>query len=417
MTRMQKFWRWLVTVVQVPPMQLVARIWARLKGLYHRTPLYPMLLEREEFPLKPALTIPLTRTGNAARGKALAEKGDFTFVGRTIRMPYDMGQRVNWQPVEAERLWVFNLHYWDWLADLHAADARDTALKLVEDWLLECDAYQNTIWHPYPTSLRLVNALQYAPWVLKEASPALIDAYWSSLHRQASFLEDNVEWDVRGNHLIKNIKALMFTGLGLPNRQSLFLNGQKLLQQELAHQIPADGAHFERSPMYHVQVLEDVLDIQALYRKAQLKVPPYLTAAIERMASALAFYMYPDGKLPLMNDSHEGDVEHLAALARKVGVPDALPVELSEAGFVRLQKGDMMVMLDAGKIPAQQPGHAHAEALAIELCMGEERVVVNCGTFAYQHPLRQPLRGTMAHSTVCVDEEDSAAVWAQHRVG
>jgi uncharacterized heparinase superfamily protein len=45
-------------------------------------------------------------------------------------------------------------------------------------------------------------------------------------------------------------------------------------------------------------------------------------------------------------------------------------------------------------------------------------VVVNCGTYAYQDPaLRPRLRGTAAHSTVCVDEEDSVEVWSTFRAG
>ena len=129
----------------------------------------------------------------------------------------------------------------------------------------------------------------------------------------------NLEWDLRGNHLFKNIKALMFAGLGLHGRQSLFLEGQKLLLQELSVQVPADGAHFEKSPLYHVQVLEDLLEITILYRKAKLKIPPQLTAAIERMGTALAFYVYPDGGLPLFSDSIEGDKVWLATLLKKNG--------------------------------------------------------------------------------------------------
>ena len=67
------------------------------------------------------------------------------------------------------------------------------------------------------------------------------------------------------------------------------------------------------------------------------------------------------------------------------------------AGYVRLENEDMTVMMDAGHIgPTMQPGHAHAQTLAMEMCVGEERVFVNCGTLAYQHALRQGLRGTQA---------------------
>jgi uncharacterized heparinase superfamily protein len=49
--------------------------------------------------------------------------------------------------------------------------------------------------------------------------------------------------------------------------------------------------------------------------------------------------------------------------------------------------------------------------------LGSQRVVVNQGTLAYQHPLRAALRSTAAHSTLQVEGVESAEVWDNHRVG
>jgi uncharacterized heparinase superfamily protein len=402
------------TLWYVPPLQLGARLWARGKQLYYQTPLYPLLLEREHVSSELTLTPPELWPGDKERGEAIAKKGDFTFVGRTVRMEQD----INWLPGEASLLWRFHLHYWDWLADLKAAHARETAQQLVEDWLLNCDRYDPVVWHPYPLSLRLVNGLIHGKWLLTGASPNLVEAYWGSLQRQASHLFQNLEWDVNGNHLMKNIKALIFAGLCLPGRQSFFLEGQKMLLNALKKQVLPDGSHYERSPLYHVQVLEDLLEIQALLRKVQLKRPAQLEDALDKMAEALAFYRYPDGKLALMNDSAEGNKKHLSALAKKCGAVEA-PDILSDAGFVKLEQGLITLMMDVGRpgMNGEYPGHAHAQALAFELCVGEERIFVNRGTYAYQDPLRLTLRGTSAHNTVVVDGENSAEIWGQFRMG
>ena len=402
------------TLWYVPPQQLLARIVARCKRVYYQTPLYPLLLENVTEAPEQVLPAPVVFAGNAERGKLLADKGEFTFVGRTIVMK----ETVRWLPHEVSHLWQFNLHYWDWLADLKAANRRDEAQKLVEDWLLNCDQYQPTVWHPYPTSLRLVNALQYGKWLLVGANENLVEAYWGSLQRQASYLAANLEWDLGGNHLLKNIKALIFAGLSLSGRQSLFLEGQKLLLEQLKIQILPDGSHYERSPMYHMQVLMDLLDIQALIRKSKLKVAPQLTEAIDRMGEALAFYRYPDGGLGLFSDSAVGDIELLDMVAKKSGAPKKVAAELIHGGYVRLDRKKMMVMLDAGRVgPDAIPGHAHAQTLSIEACYAGQRLFVNSGTYAYQHSKRHMLRSTAAHSTVEVDEENSAEVWAAFRVG
>jgi uncharacterized heparinase superfamily protein len=402
------------TLWYVPPLQLGARLWAYGKRFYHQTPLYPLLLEKENVSSEQTLTPPNVWPGDEAKGQAIAKKGDFTFVGRTVRM----AQEMNWLPGETPLLWRFNLHYWDWLADLKAARERETAQQLVEDWLLNCDRYHPVIWHPYPLSLRLVNGLIYGKWILTGASPSLEEAYWGSLQRQASHLSQNLEWDVNGNHLLKNIKALIFAGLCLPGRQSLFLEGQKLLLGALKKQILADGSHYERSPLYHVQVLQDLLDIQALLRKARFKRPAQLEDALDKMAEALAFYRYPDGKLALMNDSAEGSKKLLDVLAKKCGAVDE-PGTLPDAGFVRLAKGSITLVMDVGRpgMNGEYPGHAHAQALAFELCVGKERIFVNRGTYAYQDPLRAALRATSAHNTVVVDGQNSAEVWGQFRMG
>ena len=156
MTFLQKWLRWERTVWQVPPAQLWARVWARIKRVYHQTPLYPLLLERELYSSKPALSVTRLKNGNADKGTRLANDNEFMFVGRTVRME----KQVAWLPTEASPLWVFSLHYWEWLADLKAANRREDAQRLVEDWLLSCDTFHPTIWHPYPTSLRLVSAIQ-----------------------------------------------------------------------------------------------------------------------------------------------------------------------------------------------------------------------------------------------------------------
>jgi uncharacterized heparinase superfamily protein len=77
-----------------------------------------------------------------------------------------------------------------------------------------------------------------------------------------------------------------------------------------------------------------------------------------------------------------------------------------------------VTLLDVGPLgPDYLLGHAHADTLSFELSLFGQRVLVNSGTSRYgagEERLRQ--RGTAAHNTVLVDEQDSSEVWGGFRV-
>jgi hypothetical protein len=102
---------------------------------------------------------------------------------------------------------------------------------------------------------------------------------------------------------------------------------------------------------------------------------------------------------------------------RAAGPP--VPGLLDRAGFVRLAAGPFSLLASvAGPSPAYQPGHAHCDALAFELCLGRERVVSDTGVFEYvPGPRRDASRATRSHATLEVDGREQAELWAAHRVG
>ncbi len=78
-----------------------------------------------------------------------------------------------------------------------------------------------------------------------------------------------------------------------------------------------------------------------------------------------------------------------------------------------------MVLADIANVgPDYLPGHAHADTLSFEMSLNKRRVIVNSGTSVYgvsAERLRQ--RGTQAHSTLCLGNENSSEVWEGFRVG
>ena len=61
-------------------------------------------------------------------------------------------------------------------------------------------------------------------------------------------------------------KLLVFAGCFFdgPEAKKWQQKGMKILALEVKEQILSDGGHFERSPMYHALVLEDMLDLENL---------------------------------------------------------------------------------------------------------------------------------------------------------
>jgi uncharacterized heparinase superfamily protein len=180
---------------------------------------------------------------------ALDGSGRFTFLNETRGSPDD----GDWNDPSVPKLWLYNLHYFDWINALHArADAvaaAQTAAKWITQWIAENPAPHGNGWEPFPLSLRIVNWIK---WLLCQPAidPAAITVIFRSLELQAHVLSQRVETDLLGNHLFENAKALIFAGCffeGAP-ADAWFERGAQILSKELGEQILPDGGYFELSP-------------------------------------------------------------------------------------------------------------------------------------------------------------------------
>ncbi|TAN51553.1 MAG: hypothetical protein EPN26_08930 [Rhodospirillales bacterium] len=348
--------------------------------------------------------------GNAENGKRIASDGRILL----LNLEHRLATPIDWHPCHKPALWRFTLHYFNWLADLKAAGRADAARALIADWIYQNTSPRSEGWHPYPLSLRLFAWLRHAPFVLEGADEHFRTLFLSSLDAQARLLPRLIEYDVGGNHLIKNLKGLIAASACLPTHIDGLSAWLEALRKQVDEQILPDGFHYERSPSYHLQVLVDLIDISDLMQEP----PAWLNETIERMLPALATLRHPDGGLALFNDGDTGDAVLLEALDRRFGKPAPLPL-LPDAGYARLEAGDMVVIFDAGLCcPDHLTAHAHADTLSFEMSVGTQRVIVNSGTYAYQDPdWRNYFRSTAAHSTIMVNGQNSAEVFATFRLG
>lgn len=342
-----------------------------------------------------------------------------------LNQGHDLGEDIDWNTRSASQLWRYHLHYFDWVWDLPAHPEREWGRaayrQLYASWVDANPVGQWDAWSPYVVSLRA--------WTMCAVHAALVagepwePAYVSDLARHARYLRANVEFDVGGNHLVKNLKALV--GLGIFLRDDALLRfGLGHLRREVAVQVLSDGGHFERSPSYHAQVLGDLRDVIGLGRAAGLR-PSILAPfedAMQRMQAWLAAMLLPDGAVPLLNDCLPVAAKRLQAVGVERGRPVAAPLLLPSSGYsVMADDGSLWhVVMDVGPpCPPDLPAHAHADALAVICILGEESILVDTGTSTYAGDLdrRQYERSTLAHNTVVIDGQDSTEVYGAFRAG
>ena len=355
--------------------------------------------------------------GDTANERNVTLSGSLAFLNRreTVGFP------PKWHRTDLPRLWLYNLHYHEFLWELDFEQARAVVL----DWIANHGPGGAQVgWEAYPTSLRLANWC--AIFFGRCRSRTLTDEpfcekLWASIYEQAEHLRRNLEWHVLGNHLLENAVALALVGSCFEHQAARvwFGKGCAILKRELPEQILADGGHVERSPMYQCRVLYALLLLNATGDSfLNDLVRPYLG----RLAGSLAAVTHPDGGIALLNDSAFGIYPRPRELMAIAGVesPRVGVFALVESGYYGARTGDgNYILCDAGAIgPDYQPGHGHADLFSFELSLQGTRVVVDSGVSTYETgPTRDYCRSTRAHNTVEIEGEDQVELWSAFRVG
>lgn len=411
----QKAKRLYHTVKYLRPVQIYGRVWFKL----HRP-----RVNNTAAPVLRATSSQLSKTPD--RQASMTGSDSFDFLGRSGQccVPAD------WNSADQEKLWLYNLHYFDDLTAVRAGDRSAWHNGIVGRWIEENPVGVGNGWEPYPLSLRLVNWMQ---WALNGgATPEGFDA---SVATQVRYLSQRLEWHLQGNHLFVNGKALMMAGLYFEGEEAegWLKLGWSVVQRELNEEFLVDGAHFELSPMYHSIMLRDLIDLvdfNRVYPSVLESAFPGSAAQLQGKVNGarkwLAGMIHPDQEIALFNDAAFGVAPLPAVLddyARAAGLPEAVYSwpslhHFEGSGHVRWQRDDWVAFLDLGAIgPDYLPGHAHADTLGFELSVGQERLVVDTGTGEYgDGPERLRQRGSQAHNVVTVDNQNSSEVWSGFRV-
>jgi uncharacterized heparinase superfamily protein len=332
---------------------------------------------------------------------------------------------IGWDNPSISKLWRYNLHYFEYLLQDNS-DERYLAsqIQIIDNWIDNNHFGKGTGWEPYPTSLRIIN---WTKWHWK--TNLLSERGKISLWNQVRHLESRPEYHLLGNHLFINAKALFYACafFKLNEETRIYKTAISIINEEINEQFLEDGAHFELSPMYHSLAMEDLLDLISISDQLPSNFPKeVIIEKFEKGMLWLQTMIYNNEELAHFNDCANGIAPkfsqlvnyayELGILGPNLDVPKFIYHKSS--GFFVFKDNDFHLITDFGKVgPDYLPGHAHADTLSFELSIKGHRVVVNSGTSVYgstKERIRQ--RGTSAHSTVQIDNQDSSEVWSGFRV-
>lgn len=303
-------------------------------------------------------------------------------------------------------------------------------------------------------------------WALRlvAGSPALTPGLYrralGMLHVHARHIEVHLStWFSPNTHLTGEALGLLHIGAAFPELARAarwHALGRSVLEHELGRQLHPDGVYFEQSTYYHRYTVDFYLHLALLIEARGEPLPAPLRDALGRALDYVVALVRPDGRSPLIGDEDGGRTvwlnsrpvndfrDTLGLGAALLGRPEycfaagepgpelgwtfgpgalerfARPGRTEPPTSAVFPAGGHAIMRDAWRDDANylildcgphgRYGHAHADALAIEVVSHGVPILSDSGTFTYvaEPEWRDRFRDARMHSTVTVAGESSA---------
>lgn len=262
------------------------------------------------------------------------------------------------------------------------------------------------------------------------------------------------------NHLIGEAAGLSLIGILFPEfreAEQWRSKGIEILSQEIERQFYEDGGHIEQALAYHRFVLDFYLLVYIISIKNKIELEKSLIDRIEKGVKFLSYLRKPDSTFPLFGDNDDAilipfdinstSFETTIAIGSSIFCrPEfkfsnngaeallwLLDVEafnnflsttsthvhsssifLKNSGHfvMRSQYPEVYLRFDCGKQGVGRSPHGHADALSFELFAFGNDIFTDRGTYTYNGLTRwrNYFKGTRAHNTVAVDDQNQADI-------
>ena len=231
---------------------------------------------------------------------------NFKFINKEINFSLPI---KSWNNKKWDRLWQFNLHYFDWIRECIdqylEKNYINNKLKLtpiiINQWIDNNHIGKGDGWHSYTISIRLRNWI----WALRVFPELANKKIISSIWKQLCWLSSHLENANGGNHYIENLCTLIIASLQFDNEKSKKIYSTNLyrLKEELRKQILMDGGHEERSASYHILLLDRLTELGCIIESLKKERPNWLIEKITQMSSWLELIKLEKNNFPRFNDS------------------------------------------------------------------------------------------------------------------
>ena len=408
----------------VPIRQLGRRAWLNVKRRVLVTSLGSAFRGAAPSPLPVQGTLP-KRIMPPRR--ALVQELDGVWSLTQLGDRFALSSPMDWQLIQRpghSHLQRLTLHYHEFLESIPGELGRELVLHWIRHNPPWQSGYWLDSWNCYAISIRCVCWMQWFAENETLLNDAQRDVLLRSLVQQLDFLSCNLESDICGNHLIKNIKCLLWGAAFFDGDKARkwYRLAKKWLTEQLPLQILDDGMHYELSPAYHCQVFVDLLECAHVLKDIDRES---LMITMTRAAQATADLTHPDGLISLFSDGGTHMVyspsECLNAWQEQGGTAVAWTdaIELKTAGYYGARFSRSYFLADCGPICADAlPAHGHGDMLAFEWDVDGKRIFVDAGVAEYEPGSKRRWgRSTAAHNTLTIDDHDQAEFFGSFRTG
>jgi hypothetical protein len=263
-------------------------------------------------------------------------------------------------------------------------------------------------------------------------------------------------------HLTGEALGLFYLGTLLPEfkeAERWRSTGRKILVDQLQYHVRPDGVYFEQSSYYQRYTVDFYTHFVILSRANNQWLEPVVAEKLRLLLDHLMYLTRPDGTTPLVGDDdggrlitldrrpandfraalstaaalfNRGDYKFVAAGPAEetlwlLGVggleeyqntrpeePATQSRAFADGGFYVMRdswNSDANYLLfDCGPHGVMNSGHAHADALAMEVSVNGQSILEDSGTFTYtgSQQERDAFRGSNSHNVLLVDGQPSS---------
>lgn len=337
------------------------------------------------------------------------DMGQFGLAGATVLLDGSSPFRV----APPNLAWEKELHGFGWLRNLRAARterALAQSIDLTDEWLETYKSPKGIPYEPDVAARRLISWFSYSNFLLHEADEQRYVRLLQSIDEHMRHLSMTSAHASDGMPRLLPLIALVYAGLCVANQESFAQTQIKALCAELDRQILPDGGHISRDNSLLASILLDLLPLKQCFVTLNQTPPSQLAAAINRMLPMIHYMRLGDGLMSRFNGAGTTLPDTLSTAMAYDDVSNAPLDKAPYSKYFRLERGNVVVIMDGGKPPALSlSGKAHAGCLSFEMSSGTCPMIVNCGAAppAFSK-MATNARATVAHSTLTINNRSSA---------